>query len=462
MYEESNTIKNLCEKLWNFERENNLFDIVIKEVYIWEIVRFNVYSELSRVQGFYDDAHRYNNRLIDKIKKVPIKLLNITFKNPMFGSYKRDFLIYDHPRKVRFERKNIDIYTESFIQNQDKRTFDIIEPSYTGKYFPNNLQVNRKSRDFERLSEILKKKVSSLKINNNEKIMIRKIEKKLCEYFDVNNIDFYNLIINHLEKFLYRFEYHKKIMKKREPKSIYIVVSYSNFPIIAAAKDLGIEVIEFQHGVITRYHFAYNFSDPSKVLKYFPDKILTFGEYWGKTEGFPKQTKIEVCGFPYLNLQLEKFKGTHKKKNQILFISQGTIGKELSKRAKEVAIGMPDYHFIYKLHPGEYDRWRNEYPDLVEASNLDHFEVIDHNDRNLYSLFAESDYQVGVCSTAIFEGLTLNCKTVLFNLPGIEYMNDLICQGIVQVVHNKEEAINCIKNYELKDFSRDYFFKKEK
>src|SRR5699024_2275823 len=114
-----------------------------------------------------------------------------------------------------------------------------------------------------------------------------------------------------------------------------------------------------------------------------------------------------------------------KKKKQILFISQGTIGKELAKLALNISRNMPDYHFIFKLHPGEFDRWRSEYTELSTAAKFENFEVIDNNKINLYRFLAESDYQIGVYSTAIFEGLTLGCKTVLFNLPGIEYMKDL-------------------------------------
>src|SRR5699024_3590183 len=142
--------------------------------------------------------------------------------------------------------------------------------------------------------------------------------------FGFSNLEIYPIIIKQMNDFIHGYNYYIKLFSKRKPKRIFIVVSYECIPIIAAAKDLGIKVIEFQHGVLTEYHFAYNFSDPTKDINYIPDKLLTFGEYWGKTERFPKQIEIEVCGFPYLNQQLEKHKGFPKKKKQILYISQGT------------------------------------------------------------------------------------------------------------------------------------------
>ncbi|UOR11316.1 hypothetical protein [Halobacillus amylolyticus] len=455
------TIKQICEYLWEFERENNLLDLEIQGVLIWQAIRFEVYSTITEKTAIYNRAHSTIDRSIRNLIKLPKLILNAVTRNPFIGDYTKEFLIYDHSRKITVDGKNIDIYTHYFIEGQNQSSFDVIETQYLLEHYTSDIKKNRRYRDHEMLTVLAKEKILPIRLTSNEKEKLKELHEKFCRHFNLSTIDIKSLAINKLNKFKYKYNYNVKLLKKRNPKYIYIVVSYGNMPLIAAAKDLGIKVIEFQHGVITNYHFAYNFSDPEKKIKYFPDKILTFGDYWAKTDGFPKQTEIEVYGFPYLNKQLEKYKETPKKKSQVLIISQGTIGRELSRQIQQVAESMPEYHFIYKLHPGEYDRWKSEYYDLIAASDLGNFEVIDHNEKNLYSYFAESEYQVGVYSTAIFEGITLNCKTILFNMPGIEYMKDLIDRDIVKVVRNWEEAIRSIKNYETKNFSRDYFFKEE-
>lgn len=328
-------LKELCEKLWQFETEFELLDLEIKGVRFWELIRFKVFSELSMQLCGYGQSHTSKNTILDKMLASFSLLRNSTSKNPFSGKYEVDFLVYDHPRKVKVEGNNIDIYTNEFIKSSLEKKYDIIESPHLWKHITTGVNSNRKYIDHEILTVFVKNKISSIPLSNNERSLLAKLNSEIKNRFEVINLNLLKVTENYINNFLHRFEYHKKLFFKRKPKSIYVVVSYGKAPIIAAARDLGIEVIEFQHGVITNYHFAYNYSDPTKKLKYFPDKLLTFGEYWAKTEGFPKQTKVEVYGFPYLNQQLERYKGTPKKKNQVLFLSQGPIGKELSKWAKE-------------------------------------------------------------------------------------------------------------------------------
>ena len=65
------------------------------------------------------------------------------------------------------------------------------------------------------------------------------------------------------------------------------------------------------------------------------------------------------------------------KDEQIIIVSQGTVGNELSKLALNLSNAQNfDYKIVYKLHPGEYGRWKVEYPWLHKAAN----EFVNHND----------------------------------------------------------------------------------
>ncbi|WP_233879576.1 hypothetical protein [Virgibacillus halodenitrificans] len=454
-----NSIKEVCEKLWDLEDELDLMNVEISGVRVWEIIRFTIFSKITSELGYYGKAHSAPKKdIISQIKKTCMMVSNSFKKNPFSNSINGQTMILDHPRKIKINNEYIDIYSKALLDEMNNEDFFVIEYPYLAKHLSDPREKNRSYMDIFYIYSVLKIPFVIFKFSKDELDLLKRIEEKLHESFRVN-MELKKLIYKKIIIFKLKYYFFDLLLKKKMLSDIILVVSYSNIPLIAAAKDNSINVTEIQHGVITDYHFAYNFSDPTKNIKYFPDKLLTFGEYWGRTERFPKQTEIEVYGFPYLNQQLEKYKGTPKKLKQVLFISQGTIGKELSKQALELAQALPDYHFIYKLHPGEYDRWRTEYPDLVGASRLNNLSVIDHNEKSLYSLFAESEYQVGVYSTAIFEGLTLDCKTLLFDMPGIEYMQELIEQGIVEVVQNKEEAVHCLENYEGTQFSKGYFFK---
>jgi hypothetical protein len=262
-----------------------------------------------------------------------------------------------------------------------------------------------------------------------------------------------------MKKFKAKFLYYNKMLKKKKPKKIFIVVSYGSAALIEACKINNITVVEIQHGTINKFHLGYSFPNDSNI-PYFPDEIYLFGEYWADSTPLPLENKkLKNYGFPYLEGRLEEYKDYSKINNQILFISQGTIGRELADVAYKFARNNKDYKIVYKLHPGEYDRWQQDYKTLNEAVKLDNFKVIDNNNINLYQLFAKSEYQVGVYSTAIYEGLTLNCKTVLLDLPGVEYMEYLIEENIVKFAKDDEELTEVIKkdNFE-QNYNKDYFF----
>ncbi|HWD79645.1 MAG TPA: hypothetical protein VG497_12200, partial [Kribbella sp.] len=44
-------------------------------------------------------------------------------------------------------------------------------------------------------------------------------------------------------------------------------------------------------------------------------------------------------------------------------------------------------------------------------------------------LLATATYQVGVSTTALFEGMALGCRTAVANLPGHEYLEPAIAKG---------------------------------
>ena len=92
---------------------------------------------------------------------------------------------------------------------------------------------------------------------------------------------------------------------------------------------------------------------------------------------------------------------------------------------------------------------------------FDNFTVINKSEPPLYELFAKSHYQIGAFSTAIYEGLAFNCKTFIIDVPGVEYLDDLIDKDIVKKVKSSEELINYINNgnISIQEYDKDYFFK---
>lgn len=458
---EKTEIHYLCNKIYDLEKKHNLLYKNIQGVPIWQFIRMEMYYKLTQDTKVFTKPHTDFFNKFAMVKNMPRLLYNSLFNNPIQGNYQKDFLVIDHARKLLINDEFIDIYSKYLLDTLNKNDYDVLEYAYRNKHYTKK-ETNRKYLDILRVKLILPFIFSKVKFTLEELSLIRELEKDIEHLFGLK-YDIENIFTKHIIRFKVYYNYHSRLIKKRNPKTIYVLVSYANPPLIAAAKDNNVKVIELQHGTISPYHLGYNFPDCDKEeLKCFPDMLYTFGEYWNTAADYPiPKENIKVYGFPYMKERLEQYKGYKKIDKQVLFISQGVIGKDLSEYAYQLAMNLPEYKFIYKLHPGEYDRWKDEYDTLVETDKLENFQVIDNNEKSIYRYFAESEFQIGVFSTAIFEGMALNCKTILVSLPGIEYMNKLIEQKAVILIRTKDELFKAVKNYSaftVKKISSEYFF----
>src|SRR5699024_9522570 len=124
-------------------------------------------------------------------------------------------------------------------------------------------------------------------------------------------------------------------------------------------------------------------------------------------------------------------------------ISQGNIGKHLSDVANMLSkeIDQNSFEIIYKLHPGEYDTWKDDYPWLLKSN----IKVIDNSLHDMHYYFSFANIQIGVNSTALFEGIAYNLPTFILKTSGYEIMNDLIESGYMKLVKNHSDIKKILK-----------------
>jgi hypothetical protein len=163
--------------------------------------------------------------------------------------------------------------------------------------------------------------------------------------------------------------------------------------------------------------------------------------------------EIFNIGYQYIEDKYKKYR-VKKRTDELLFISQPTTGRELSRFAVEVAsINEHTRKVVYKLHPEEYGIWEEKYPWLASSS----VDVIDGG-TDLYELQSQAEAQIGVYSTALFEGLRFGTPTILFETKGIEKMDNLIAQYEIPVVSSVKDLLavgNDISEQEIDP--RDFF-----
>lgn len=252
--------------------------------------------------------------------------------------------------------------------------------------------------------------------------------------------------------FICRIQYklYAGLLKKIHPKVIIEVCHYSrqNMLINEIAEKLDIPTVELQHGVISKNHVAYNYYSKNKIPQ-LPTNILLFSNFWKPMIHMPINSEnISITGFPFFEAKLEEYKKIQRENERktILFISQGTIGRELSQFAVDLSnkLDVSEYRIIYKLHPGEYEDWKKQYKELSESE----IEVADNFEKNMYWFFSQSDIQIGVNSTAIFEGVGFGLDTYIYSTSygNLDFIQNLINTGYAKSVGSVDEFLKALEN----------------
>lgn len=465
-------LKRIAETIFEAEKEMDLFNKSIQGVYFWNLVRFPFYRKITTQTGVRGVAHTAYK--VDSFTNKYKHVLNATnaavFHNPHFSS-ECDLLFFGHPRRKMMEDGFWwDIYCDPVINELKSRYKCLLieKPVYPDHKKPAKTKGIR-YLDFHVLLGTLYFKLATpgFSLTKDDENLLEQIQ---CFIRDrLQNIR--DPVQNHqgrgfnpdLKKIVSIALWERKkllpiyvrVLKKMNPRLVLMVVGYANYTFIEACRRLNVPVLELQHGFMSRYHLGYSYPHAKPANNALPDYLLTFGDHWKNLVDFAiPQENILSAGYPYFDSEANKYKQPFAgpRKNQILFISQGTAGKQISRFAVETSellekSGNPSCQVVYKLHPGEYDRWKTEYPWLVDSN----IKIIEDDSIPLYKLIAQSKILVGLSSTVIYETIGLmdrlgiDLKIFLLDLPGIETMETVIRSG---AAYKTAAPVELIENLE--------------
>ncbi|MCF2136993.1 MAG: hypothetical protein K9W43_07065 [Candidatus Thorarchaeota archaeon] len=447
----------MSEEFLKFEKDMSLFSKRITGIFFWERIRFRVYTYIyNNIAGetttSFATKHSHKNLILFYIRAF----VNI-FKNP-FLCRKKDILFVNSPRRLMFEDGYWwDIYVDPILA-KISRSYVLLEPDFRLQHRAPAKTKNMRYMDFLVLLTEIKKRLGlcKLRFSPAERKLIRQIEVTIYDRFGVK-MNLRDLIYNVLLKRKTILPLYNIMLKRIKPKAIVCIVGYGKEDLIEAANELAIPVVELQHGVIYPMHLGYSFEGEHATKRTFPNYLLLFGDYWCDSAKFPlPKDRIISVGYPYMEIQMQKYAHLIKKK-QILFISQWGIGNSIPQFAVHFSkIINGEYNIIYKLHPGEWHNWRERYPELLDSD----IEIIEGRGTILYKLFAESIIQIGVSSTALFEGLAFGLRTFLIDAPSVGFLSKLETSGYAKRVSAPEELLEYLHEHkESKLFDTEYFFR---
>ena len=459
------SLKIVYEEFLQFEDEFSLFSAKIAGISFWERIRDEVFRAIiSR----YSEVKIRRRRRVERkkerkfvlfLRKIRNYLIVMTqFRlNPLLAKQHAILVLNSSRRKLKEDGKWWDVYTDHIINRMVYSSLSI------ERGFEFNFSIPAETKNLRYCTYIdlmvdLKKnlKLGSIKFTDEEIIYLRKMSQAIKSRFKLT-IDLVDLVNNKLALRKRILPFYRKVLKKVQPQLILLVGSCGKETFIEACKEKNIPVVEIQHSAISKYHVGYSF-DGYRTKDNFPDYIFTFGDYWNESANYPvEEDKIFSIGFPELEISKERCAKIEKKK-QIVFISQPGGGIHLSRLAADLSkVENLGYKVLYKLHPTESITWKEEYPLLLKTE----VEIIAGEEKDLHELLAESEIQIGINSTALFEGLYFGAKTMLFDYFGIDSMEELLRSKLAVKITDLEDLVDKIKKMKTKEFDIEYFFRKD-
>lgn len=221
--------------------------------------------------------------------------------------------------------------------------------------------------------------------------------------------------------------------KLKKPKLLFVIVSHTKEAIIASAKSLGITTIELQHGSPARGKLNYDYTSGIKKTS-FPDLFLSFGDYWSLNCKFPlAENKIISFGNPYLYNKINSYSHIVKE-DRMVIISQGF--PSLAKFAQDISKQFSKKLIVeYKPHPREFNEQEPDY--FIELRNAG--VIISDKHADLYEIFARCRWQVGIYSTALYEGLYFGAACFILSNTGSEHMKSLLKLDLARIVSSPKD-----------------------
>ncbi len=447
----------------NIENKYELYDDTIEGINYWVYARGDIWHRVILKNSLgLGVAHSLPQMNVLKIlKRVAGMSVNVLKKGKV-PLKDVDILFMNHQRRIFNKGYYECVYTDELSSKFENSV--VLEHTYQLSHKVPVLTKNLVYTDYVvlkgEISKLLYKVVFRKRYRNLLKQVRQKTHAPLQELMSVygSAVDCCK-IERRIAEIIIEYKaiagYYEKMISEINPKLLVEVVGYNLDCMIAneVCKRKSIPVIELQHGTMND-HLAYAYFS-KKDIKQFPDKIFLFSDFWKEQIQVPiEESSLIVTGFPNYERKKAEAKPILKymdEKVNILFISQGEIGNELSRLAVGLSKKLDNsrYRIIYKLHPGEYAVWKKNYPWLINEQ----IEVIDNDFIPLYNYFVSSLIQVGVHSTAIYEGVGFGLHTFIFNTARAERMKALCDMGYAEYITDCGMLLDKIIN--LKEKKRD-------
>lgn len=237
-------------------------------------------------------------------------------------------------------------------------------------------------------------------------------------------------------------------MFRRLCTRVLVVADPGEHAAVAAARELNLSTVEFQHGLLNADHPGYEYSQvEERDVAAIPmaDRFFMFGEYWRRTLS-PMQFwagRLRVAGSLRLDSQRRNRPARRDAATRtIVFTTQGIETSAVIaflRRGWDAIPGGADFRLIIKLHP----IWDADPSPFAAAFAGDsRVAIISGSDEpNTLSLLANADLHLSISSTCHYEACALGVPTVVLPFTTKENMASMVAAGHAIEVQSVEELV---------------------
>ena len=284
------------------------------------------------------------------------------------------------------------------------------------------------------------------------KDLMREVSQELVNHLSLDNLTAQR-ISNQILYFYWSKKLFNSLLKKTGARILLLTTAYMNHSLVAAAKELGMHVVEFQHGLIDRYHSGYSWDRNAREYKSImpiPDQIFLYGDYWRNeimANGF-WEAELTSVG----SLRIDQYRrlgpGMEKYPEFTLVVTTQSIdtAKIIQFFAELLQLIHPSrpFRLIFKLHPGETNKseFNHAFKDDPRVNIL-----LSSEGPSTFELLVRSQLHASIYSTCHYEAVGLGTPTVILPFTDHQTIIELYQAGHAYLTHTPYDLFELVNNF---------------
>ncbi len=227
-------------------------------------------------------------------------------------------------------------------------------------------------------------------------------------------------------------------------KKVFFTVHYINEGFICAMRDMGIQTVELQHGLISGADLYYVYPEdyrPWVKNMFLPDYLLMYGDLWRNRllQGIEWKPEQLLMMGDYTELFVQE-KASAQKENVVLMCAQKFLSDQYLPWIEQLKIVLknhPDWKMVVKLHPYEPKQDVPKYMALADEQ----VEIVQSGSLNDW--FSKSKIQLSVYSTTFYDAIGYDIMNYALINTGVydAYVDEMLAAEVAVGIALNEDPI---------------------